>query len=129
MRVLLADDDSSIRSALRLLLEQGLGFAVVGEVAAAGALAGAAGAAGAAGTCADVVLVDWELPDLDAPAQLAALKHAHPGVKVIAVSGRPEAGGASLAAGADAFHYRGDPPDRLLDVLASIGAKGAVAIL
>ena len=129
MRVLLADDDSSIRSALRLLLEQGLGFAVVGEVAAAGALAQAAGAAGAAGVCADVVLVDWELPDLDAPAQLAALKRAHPAVKVIAVSGRPEAGSASLAAGADGFHYRGDPPDRLLDVLASMRANGAIFIV
>jgi DNA-binding NarL/FixJ family response regulator len=47
------------------------------------------------------------------------LLHAHqPGLRVIALSGQPEASKASLEAGADAFVSKGDPPEQLLHAMA-----------
>lgn len=117
MRVLIADDQPQVRSALRLLLKQEQGVTVVGEaedVERALVLA--------AEQQPDVVLLDWELPDLRVagPAKTAggcllpALWTCCPRAKVIALSGRPEARQAALAAGADFFVSKGDPPERLL---------------
>jgi DNA-binding NarL/FixJ family response regulator len=109
MRVLLADDQMKVRSALRLLLEQEPGLSVVGEAAEAEDLL-----AQVRTEYPDLVLLDWELPDQGGAATLAGLRAARPGPMVIALSGRPEARRAALAAGADAFVSKGDPPERLL---------------
>jgi DNA-binding NarL/FixJ family response regulator len=109
MRVLLADDQSKVRSALRLLLEQGPGMSVVGEAVEARDLLAQVEA-----TQPDLVLLDWELPGLRTDDWLSTLRMLCPRLKVIALSGQPEARRAALAAGADAFVSKGDPPERLL---------------
>lgn len=123
MRVLLADDQPQIRSALRLLLEQELGASVIGEAAeAAGLLAEARAAAP------DVILLDWELPfehccETNTSTGLRLVQALHeglPGVKVVALSGRPEARLVAIEAGADAFVSKGDPPEELVAVLRAI---------
>ena len=109
MRVLLADDQPQVRSALRLLLEEQPGLSVVDEVVTAGELLSRVEA-----TCPDLILLDWELPGLRPDKILPALHALDPGPVVIALSGRPEARQAALAAGADVFVSKGDPPERLL---------------
>lgn len=109
MRILLADDQAQVRSALRLLLTQEPGLSVVGEAAETGVLLAQAEA-----TRPDVVLLDWELPGLQAATPLSILRARCPCLKIIVLSGRPEARQAALAAGADAFVSKGDPPERLL---------------
>ena len=109
MRVLLADDQSKVRSALRLLLEQEPELSGVGEATDADELLAQVGTFRP-----DIVLLDWELPGLQAPDMLSALRALCPYLKVIALSGRPEARQAALAAGADAFVSKGDPPEQLL---------------
>ena len=115
LRILLADDQPDVRSALRLLLEQGSGLEVQTREACDAdgllqeALAG----------CPDLVLLDWELPGLPAAGLLAALRRGCGQVWIVAMSGRPEAQGLALAAGADAFISKGDPPDRLLAAVAA----------
>ena len=52
-------------------------------------------------TCPDLVLLGWELPGLAAVGSLSALRRIYPDLYVIALSGRPEARRAALAAGAD----------------------------
>ena len=61
-----------------------------------------------------LVLLDWELPGLEADGLLPTLRELCPRLKVIALSGRPEARHAALDAGVDAFVSKGDPPERLL---------------
>jgi len=113
MRVLLADDRLKTLFALRLLLERQPGIQVVGEAADAETLLIQAKAA-----CPNVVLLDWELPNLMAKgAFLSALRRDNPHIYVIALSGRPEIRTAAIAAGADAFVSKVDPPERLLAVL------------
>jgi DNA-binding NarL/FixJ family response regulator len=109
MRVLLADDQSKVRSALRLVLEQQPGVSILGEAVDTTGLLDWVKAA-----CPDLVLLDWELPGLESDSLLPTLRELCPGLKVIALSGRPEARRAALDAGVDAFVSKGDPPERLL---------------
>jgi DNA-binding NarL/FixJ family response regulator len=109
MRILLGDDQPEVRSALRLLLEHVPGLSVVGEAADTADLLAQAEA-----VCPDLMLLDWELPGLEADGLLPTLRELCPGLAVIALSGRPEARQAALDAGVDAFVSKGDPPERLL---------------
>lgn len=111
MRILLADDDTGVRSALRLLLEQE-GFCVVDEAVDADDLLEQAKA-----TCPDLVLLDWSLPRMAAGSLLSALRSACPDLRVVALSGRPEVRRAALAAGVEAFVSKTDPPERVLSVI------------
>jgi len=109
---LIADDQAKVRSALRLLLELQSGLSVVGEAANAGELQAMVEAIHP-----DLILLDWELPGAPAAELLSILRSCHPRLWIIALSGRPEARKAALAAGADAFVSKGDPPERLLAVV------------
>ena len=121
MRVLLADDRPKTRFALRLLLEQQAGIQVVGEAADAEELLVQAKA-----TCPNVVLLDWELPNLTLDgSSLSSLRGVCSRVSVIALSGRPEMRMTALAAGADAFVSKADPPERLLAAVRNAGAHNA----
>ena len=115
MRLLLADDQAKVRSALRLVLGQQPGIQVLGEAADATALQRAIQA-----TRPDLVLLDWELPGLDDQEPVAVLRSLCPGLKLIALSSRPEARRAALEAGVDAFVSKGDPPERLLAALSDV---------
>ena len=122
MRVLVADDQASVRSALRRLLKEEPGLVVVGEVVRADELLDKAAA-----TQPDLVLLDCELcglsPSFHSKAWQARWRlldalhrlRSHP--KVILLSGRPEMRQAALDVGADAFVSKGDPPERLLATL------------
>jgi two-component system response regulator DesR len=112
MRILLADDDTGVRSALRLLLEQEEGLSVVDEAVDADDLLERAKA-----TCPDLVLLDWSLPRMAADSLLSALRSACPDLTVVALSGRPEVRRAALAAGVEAFVSKTDPPERVLSVI------------
>lgn len=112
MRILLADDQPQVRFALRVLLEQQPGLAVVGEVSDGSGLL-----EHVVMTLPDVVLLGWELPGLRATDSLARLRQVCPGILVVVLSGRIEARIDALSAGADAFVSKGDPPERLLDAI------------
>jgi len=128
MRILLADDQPRVCSALRLLLEQEPGLTVVGEAAESDALLAQVEAQHP-----DLVLLDWELPDENGPGSMrsdapgsgahlfALLRRRCPGLRVVALSGRHEARRAAQAAGVDAFVSKGDPPERLLETLRALG--------
>ncbi len=112
MRILLADDEAKVLSALRLLLEQQPGVAVAGEAMDSANVLAQVAAGGL-----DLVLLDWELPGVPARDLVCALHDLAPAVRVIALSGRSEARAAALAAGAAAFVSKGDPPEKMLDTL------------
>ncbi len=109
VRILVADSDVRVRSALHMLLLQEPEPVAVAE-------------------CPDLdslveqlrvfqphlVLLDWDLPGHPAPAllfgRLASVTHP----KLIVLSHWPEAKQIALAMGADDFVYKGDPPENLL---------------
>jgi DNA-binding NarL/FixJ family response regulator len=116
--VLIADSRVHARSAMRLLLAQVSDVVVVGEAADVDAAISAIAACRP-----DVVLLDWGLtrrsPGRNGGAALDDLRVASPGSFVIALSGLPEARREALAAGADAFVSKGDPPEKLLAAVGS----------
>lgn len=112
MRVLLADDQVKVRSALRLYLEQDPSIQIVGEAADTTGLLLAV-----TNKSPDLVLLDWELPGLPADQLLRLLRYERPSLKVIAMSSRPEAREAALKARVDAFISKGASPERVLKIL------------
>ncbi len=112
MDIVLAEGRSTVRSALRALLDQHGSLRVVGEAADADQVA-----ATLQGLCPDLLLLDWEICRKHSPALLAEWKGLCPGLQIVALSGDPTACPQALAAGACAFVSKGDPPDRLLEAI------------
>jgi two-component system nitrate/nitrite response regulator NarL len=112
MQILLADSQPKVRYALRALLEQRPGIRVVGEAGEADELLSQAEQ-----FCPDLVLQDWGLIGQPPADLVAALRRQCPRMVIVVLSGRPEVRGAALAAGADQFVSKADPPESLLSAL------------
>ena len=119
MRILLADDQTEVRMALRILLGQESGLDIVEETGELGDLL-----AKTKESRPDLILLDWELSNLRVSDVIPHLRSLHPGLRIIALSGRPEASRASAAAGVDAFVSKGEYPDRLLETIYRLGRDG-----
>lgn len=109
-RILVADSDARVRSALHTLLMQEPGQITVRESADLGGLV-----VQVREFRPDLVLLDWELPGRPAAALLLALHGLDYHPKIIVLSTRPESETEAIIVGADAFVCKADPPDRLLD--------------
>lgn len=112
MRILLADDQAEVRSGIKLLLEHEDGISVVGEAEDIESLLNCAKKCNL-----DVVLLDWELSDKKIAGIIPMLRSVCPGLKIVALSTRPESSKAALANGADAFVSKGDQPEVLLNTI------------
>ncbi|MGD9049319.1 MAG: response regulator transcription factor [Anaerolineae bacterium] len=108
-RILVADGDARVRSALQTLLKQEPTQIAVRESGDIGSLA-----LQIKQFKPQLILLDWELPGRPAAALLFALHGLDYQPKVIVLSTRPESETDALAVGADAFVCKGDPPEQLL---------------
>jgi DNA-binding NarL/FixJ family response regulator len=77
----------------------------------------------------DVVLIDVRMPELDGLEATRQIKARWPGTKVIVHSMYPEYRSEALAAGADAFIVKGDPPDELLRLIGGQRAQSALGTI
>jgi DNA-binding NarL/FixJ family response regulator len=121
VRIVVADDEQNVRSALRVLL-QVLAPELTGarqdgpcrilEAACAGVVVREL-----TDEDADFLLLDWELPGMAAADLVERVRLLSPGCTIIAMSGRPEAARVALDGGADAFVSKSEPPDRLVSAL------------
>jgi DNA-binding NarL/FixJ family response regulator len=112
MRVLLADDQTEVRLALKILLGQESGLDIVDETGELGNLL-----VKTEESRPDLLLLDWELSNMRVSDVIPVLRSRHPQLRIIALSGRPEALGAAIAAGVDAFVSKGENPDKLLEAI------------
>lgn len=110
-RILLADDDGGLRSALGLLLETRLGASIVGEASSMEMLL-----AEAEQCRPTVVVLDWELLGMPGSGCLEAVRAAAPGARIFISSVRPEVMRLAQAARADGFINKSDPPELILRV-------------
>jgi two-component system response regulator DesR len=109
-RILLADNNPTLRSALALLLETRLGAQVVGQVSSMESLL-----CEAAATRPEIIIMDWELPGKPYNERIAALRQKTPYSRIIVTSARPE--NALQATDSDAFLCKTDPPEAILDLV------------
>ena len=112
LRILVADSRPDVRSALKLLLEQDAEMVVSSEAKRSGDVLEQVKA-----TCPDVIILDYDLPGLQAGDLLRAVRSVCPAVWVVALCARSEVRQAALAAGADAFVSKADPPQSLLSTI------------
>ena len=116
MRVLIVDNQAKVRRALRVRLEQDSQVQIVGEASEVQGLW-----LQLQRTAPELALLDGDLPGLTLSELLPALRRANPELRVIILSTRPEAGSTALAAGADGFLSKTEPPERLLEVIREVG--------
>ena len=114
-RVLVVDDAADIRLLAGLALRE-LGGFVVDEAGDGGAALAAVG-----GLRPDVVLLDVQLPDMDGPQVLSALRARHPEVPVVFLTGVRGGELETLGAlGADGVLHKPFQVDTLADELAAL---------
>jgi DNA-binding NarL/FixJ family response regulator len=118
--VLIAEGQSKVRSALRLVLEQQPGTRILGEAVDARGVLDWTQA-----TCPDVILLDWELPGRAAMDLGSELHRRCPDLTIVALSARPEVARAAREAGVDAFVSKVDPPEALLSLLANLRSRAS----
>src|SRR5438477_7670302 len=111
-RLLVADDRSRTRRALRAVLSTQPEIELIGEAAD-----GEEAIAAVERLRPDLVILDIRMPRLDGIAATARIKARWPAVRVVAHSLAVERRGDALAAGADAFVPKGAPTDELLGAL------------
>jgi len=118
MRILLAIERSDLRLGLEMLLDEQPGFTVAGSINDAASLLALVKTARP-----DLVVLEWDLPgglltDVLDRVQDDALC---PAIIILGVDASTEQ--PALAAGADAFVLKGDPPEELLIALQRINAR------
>lgn len=118
MRILLADDQVHVRSALQILLKQEPNLYVVGEASDAESLVAQARAVSP-----DLVLVDFELPGLKESNLISMLHQEFPWMKIVALSTLLEKRAMAVNAGVDAFASKIDPPEVLVALLQSFAVN------
>jgi len=113
MRVMIADAESRVRRALRVVLERQPELDVVGEARSGDELMQAVSERQV-----DLLVLDWGLLGDGVSEVLKGLREQLPALRVIAVSGKRAARTQALAAGADEFVCKGDSGQRLLEAIA-----------
>lgn len=114
MKILIADDQPSVCSAIRLLLEQEPKVSRMDEATNVHALLECA-----VKCIPDLLLLDWGLPGGTPEALLPALRCLNPDIYIIVLDSKPQTGQEALEAGANEFVSKNDPPERLLAAVRS----------
>ena len=112
IRVIIVDDESLVRAALRVFLESSDGFELVGE-----ADNGADAITLVRATQPDVVLMDVQMPIMDGIEATQRLTREFPGLKIVALTtfSTERVIVPVLSAGASGFLVKDTSPDRILD--------------
>lgn len=112
INVLIVDDQPRARQSLRALLGTLPQVASIGEAGN-----GLEAVQSIEESQPDVVFMDVRMPVMDGLEATRRIKACWPQVRVIVLSLYAESADEALAAGADAFVGKGEPPERLLKVL------------
>lgn len=112
IRVIVVDDESLVRAALRVFLESADGFEVAGEAAN-----GADAIALVRAVHPDVVLMDVQMPIMDGIEATKRLTREFPGLKIVALTtfSTERVVVPMLSAGASGFLVKDTSPERILD--------------
>jgi DNA-binding NarL/FixJ family response regulator len=111
-QILLADDNTELRSALRLLLETRFEFNLITEARDMEHVL-----AQVEDTRPDCLIFDWELPGRPIRERITVLRTLMPGLKILVTSTHPESREEVISEGADEFISKSDPPIKILDAI------------
>ena len=112
MKIIIADPLARVRFSMRVLLEQQPGWTVSAEAADCHELFDLM-----VSKHPDLVLIDWNLPDLPADHLLTLLRQQFPDLLIVSISTRAELAQVALQSGANACACKTEPPQKLLKTL------------
>lgn len=115
MKILIADDQADVLSALKALLEQQEEHFMIDEAEDMDSLLQKVEE-----TKLDLLLLDWELSNCDMTDVIPEIKRLAEDIRIVAMSVSPEAETRAKSAGVDAFVSKGDNSDILLSVIYTI---------
>ncbi len=126
IRLIIADDDAKVRSAVKLLLGQDEAcWQVIAEVRNVKELL-----AEVRKRKPQLLLLDWELPEesiggqrppyYDLKDRIEHLRKLNPDMFILVLSSEPLVKNSALKSGANAFVSKGDPPEVFMETLNSI---------
>ncbi len=118
MKIGIADPQARVRFGLHILLDQQPGWTVVGEAASCQELLVLI-----RNGCPDLVLIDWDLPDLQAISLIQLLREHFPGLLILMMSGRQELSQVALIAEANGFACKTESPEKLLSLIRELHAQ------
>lgn len=113
--ILLADHNPDLCSALRLLLKTRFGLELIVEASDMEQVLTQVEA-----SLPDCIILDWELPGYPTRKRVPLLRALVPGLRVIALSIRPESKQAALQEGVDAFVCKTESPVVILEEIRKI---------
>ena len=115
IRVLIADDQPRARRSLKALLTTLPQIEQVIE-----AVNGSEGMRFIEESQPDLAIFDVRMPEMDGLEATRLVRARWPEIKIIILSMNEDQASDALAAGADAFFSKGEPPQRLLDALVAL---------
>jgi DNA-binding NarL/FixJ family response regulator len=115
MRILLADNEPRVRSAVRLLLEQQPEIGLIDEVTNNRDMLEYV-----KNYHPDVLILDWNLTGLDPGKNFTLLHSLYPNMATIVLNTEPQTQQFALAVGANEFVSKNDPPERLLAAIKNL---------
>lgn len=118
MKILIADSQSKVRFAVATLLRDRPGWQIAGHAANA-----REALACSAALQPDVVLLDWDLPGLQQPELIQAVRKLAEKTAIIITSANPEVRALVLREGGDFFVSKIDPPERLIEAFSACERK------
>jgi DNA-binding NarL/FixJ family response regulator len=122
LKIFIADDQTCVRFALRVILERENGLSIIGEANDAIDML-----TQLKSLRPNVLIMDWELPGL-AGSTLYALRIILPEATIIALSSRPENQRIALGFGANGFVNKSAPPETLLHTMNTLTHRSMQAI-
>lgn len=124
LRVIVVDDESLVRAALRVFFESSPGFEVVGEAAN-----GADAITLVRAEHPDVILMDVQMPIMDGIEATRRLTREFPGIKIVALTtfSTERVIVPMLSAGAAGFLVKDTAPDRIVDA-ARLAVEGGYVL-
>jgi len=111
MYILIAENRESVRSAIRLLLEQQTKSTLIGEVETGSELVEYTNR-----RCPDLIILDWSLPEMT-PGLISKIRNYRSNLILIVIDSNPLTKNEALSAGADYYIGKNDPPERLITAI------------
>jgi DNA-binding NarL/FixJ family response regulator len=110
--VFVAESESHVREAIRLMIDFQENLEIIGEVNTTESLL-----IHICRQAPDIILLDWHLPAIHHQRLLDAIKECCPNTVIVAMSIRPEYQQTALEIGADAFLLKNLPPEEFIDTI------------
>lgn len=115
MKIMIAEYQPQIVSALELVVAQEKDICLVGEVHSSNTILEKV-----KDLSPDVLFLNWELPGFNPFIIIPRIKFLFPSLKIVALSGRPEVREEAMALGVDIFFHRFERVGELLEKLRGI---------